>query len=83
VSSPELDAAVEAASEVSGVLGARMTGGGFGGCIVCLVRCDAVAAMQRRVSERFARDFAREPRFFVTRATVGAEELVGDVGGDD
>ena len=42
VSVPELDALVELATAFDGVYGARMTGGGFGGCIVSLVKADAV-----------------------------------------
>ena len=42
VSCPELDALVAAAIQVDGVFGSRMTGGGFGGCTVTLVRADAV-----------------------------------------
>ena len=41
VSTPEMDAAVEAARSVPGVFGARLTGGGFGGCIVILAGTDA------------------------------------------
>jgi galactokinase len=41
VSTPEMDAAVEAALEIPGVYGARLTGGGFGGCIVVLSSEDA------------------------------------------
>ena len=42
VSCPELDQLVEAAMEVEGVFGSRMTGGGFGGCTVTLLKKDAV-----------------------------------------
>ena len=43
VSCPELDQLVEAAMEVGGVYGSRMTGGGFGGCTVTLLKKEAVA----------------------------------------
>ena len=42
ISSPELDALVEIAAGVPGVIGARLTGAGFGGCTINLVRRDAV-----------------------------------------
>ncbi len=48
VSSPELDAMVEIAVGVPGVVAARMTGAGFGGCTVNLVRPDAVDALRGR-----------------------------------
>ena len=46
VSCVELDALVDAAREVDGVYGSRMTGGGFGGCTVTLVRPDAVQKLK-------------------------------------
>jgi galactokinase len=49
ISSPELDALVEIAAAVPGVVAARMTGGGFGGCTVNLVRPDAVDALEAAV----------------------------------
>ena len=49
VSCAELDAVVETCLGVDGVYGARMTGGGFGGCVVVLVRCDAVEPLSRAV----------------------------------
>jgi galactokinase len=53
VSCPELDAMVYAARECDGVFGARMTGGGFGGCTVNLVEANAVPEFRRRVAEGY------------------------------
>jgi len=53
VSHPFLDRLVEAATEVDGVLGARLTGAGFGGCIVTLVREAAVPTLEDRIRELF------------------------------
>ena len=54
VSSPALDALVEIARSVRGVLGSRLTGAGFGGCTVSLVEPDAVAALASAIDERYA-----------------------------
>ena len=71
VSCPELDVAVEAALE-GGALGARMTGGGFGGLAIALVPLDRVAAVRERVEARYAAQQWREPETFVVRASDGA-----------
>ncbi|WP_332641804.1 galactokinase [Aeromicrobium sp.] len=71
VSCPELDTAVEAAIE-AGALGARMTGGGFGGSVIALVPLDKVATVRERVEARYAaRDWAA-PEAFVVHAADGA-----------
>ncbi|MDR7087659.1 galactokinase [Aeromicrobium panaciterrae] len=71
VSCPELDTAVEAAIE-AGALGARMTGGGFGGSVIALVPVDKVAAIRERVEARYAvRDWPA-PEAFVVHAAGGA-----------
>ena len=53
VSSPELDAMVEIAISVPGVVAARMTGAGFGGCTINLVRPDAVEALRATVERDY------------------------------
>ena len=54
VSCPELDALVEAALGVAGVYGSRMTGGGFGGCTVTLLRREAVPAVLEAVAKQYS-----------------------------
>ena len=75
VSSAELDHLVESALVVDGVFGARMTGGGFGGCTVNLVRKDAVEELRERSTASYLRRFGSAPEFYVFRATDGASEV--------
>jgi galactokinase len=75
VSVPELDALVQAAAGAPGVLGARMTGGGFGGCTVTLVESGQVDAAGAAIAKAFATRFGRVPAWFVTRAADGAGEI--------
>jgi galactokinase len=73
VSVPELDALVEIAQKVKGVYGARMTGGGFGGCIVALARADAVGALTNAIAREYpVRAAGREASTFATVASAGA-----------
>lgn len=75
VSSPELDALVETALAVPGVVAARMTGAGFGGCTVNLVRHGAVDDLRRAVDTTYRRRTGREPRVFVVEPAPGASLL--------
>lgn len=72
VSTTELDAMVDAAMTSDGVLGARMTGGGFGGCTVNLVRGDAVADVSREIAQRYEGRTGRAPEIYTCRAASGA-----------
>ncbi len=72
VSTPELDFLVHQSMTVNGVYGARMTGGGFGGCIVALVRPDAVDALSAKLNQTYPAKFGVQPGTFVTTATDGA-----------
>ena len=75
VSSPELDVMVEAAMSLGGAtFGARMTGGGFGGCTVNLVRREALAEFRARVAEEYSRRVGRPPVIYVSVAGDGARE---------
>jgi galactokinase len=72
VSCPELDLLVETARSLPGVVGARMTGAGFGGSTVNLVHEDAVPQFTRALAERYRRATGLEPGIHVVRATGGA-----------
>jgi len=71
VSVPELDLAVETALE-NGALGARMTGGGFGGSAIALVPIDAVSRLQVAVDGAFAEHGFAAPTTFTVRPSDGA-----------
>ena len=75
VSSPELDAMVEIAVGVPGVIGARMTGAGFGGCTVNLVRPEAVAALADAVREQYPARTGLTPMILPVRVASGAGRI--------
>lgn len=68
---PELDLAVETAL-ANGALGARMTGGGFGGSAIALVPIDGVSRIQVAVDGAFAEHGFGAPETFVVRPSNGA-----------
>ena len=75
VSCEELDFLVETALGVEGVFGARMTGGGFGGCTVNLVEPGRVGAFEETVRAAYRGRFGIEPAFYRVRASEGAGSL--------
>jgi galactokinase len=75
ISSPELDALVDIATGVPGVVGARLTGAGFGGCTINLVRRDAVPALRDAVMRDYPARTGLEPRVFEVRAARGARRV--------
>jgi galactokinase len=75
VSCPELDLLVEIAASIGpdgGVIGSRMTGGGFGGCTVTLVETDRVDAVRDTVCQRYREKTGIEPTAFASRPAQGA-----------
>ena len=75
VSCPELDVMVELAEKQEGVYGARMTGGGFGGCTVNLVKSDAAAQFEKSVSVAYEKATGLSPQILVTSAAAGVGEV--------
>ncbi len=75
VSAPELDALVEAAWEVPGCYGARLTGAGFGGCTVALVAEPAVTALTAHLTETYEARFGQTPTVYVVHAADGVGEV--------
>ncbi len=75
ISCEEIDYLVETASRQEGVAGARMTGGGFGGCTVNLVRSDAVASFREAVVAAYQERFGITPEVYACQTADGAREL--------
>jgi galactokinase len=78
VSCPELDAVVEIAQSIGpkgGVIGCRMTGGGFGGCAVAMVNADAVKPISDRIASEYEARTNIRPTLFVSRPAPGATVL--------
>ena len=75
VSCRELDIMVEAARSVDGVFGSRMTGAGFGGCTVSLVREDAADRFRADVGTAYRNATRIEATFYTCRAADGASRI--------
>jgi galactokinase len=75
VSAEELDFLVDTAIGIDGVYGARMTGGGFGGCTVNLVRPDAVHLFEREIKSVYQERYKIDPAVFRCKPSQGAAEL--------
>jgi galactokinase len=76
VSTPELNFIVEVARATEGVVGARLMGGGFGGCVIHLMREDAYDAYIADVQKRFEIEFGLTPRVIEVVISDGARKLV-------
>ena len=72
VTGPELDALAEAAWQVDGVIGSRMTGGGFGGCTVSLVREEAIPAFIEQVGKAYTDKTGLHADFYIAQIGDGA-----------
>jgi galactokinase len=77
VSCAELDTLVELARQAPGVLGARMTGGGFGGCTVNLVEAGQASAFAECMRAGYLRATGIEPAIYPCQAAAGAGEAAG------
>jgi galactokinase len=75
VSCEELDAVVAAARGIGtpgGVYGARLTGGGFGGCVVALIEASKQAEIERAIGAAYLRATGIRATLFVSRPAAGA-----------
>ncbi len=75
VTGPELDTLVEAAWKQEGVIGSRMTGAGFGGCTVSIVRNNQIEAFIRNVGREYVDKIGYEADFYVVDIGDGARRL--------
>jgi len=76
VTCPELDFVVDSGRKVDGVLGIRMTGAGFGGCTVAIIKDEAVEDYKSAVGSAYAEKFGHEASFYVTDTGDGGHEII-------
>ncbi|WP_162896652.1 galactokinase [Cysteiniphilum halobium] len=77
VSCDELDYLIELSIEYPGVYGARMTGGGFGGCTIHLVQNHVIDHYQHHLKTAYYNRFKKSPTFYISRAYQGVHLLDG------
>jgi galactokinase len=75
VSSDELNVMASCARQQDACYGARMTGGGFGGCAVALVRAEAAHTFAEDVADDYHAATKRTPNVYICTATNGAEVI--------
>ena len=76
VSCAELDFLVDTALAIEGVVGSRMTGGGFGGCTVTLLRAGAETRFRTEIAAAYRRGFGVEPAIYPCTPSAGAGEIL-------
>ena len=76
VSCEEIDILVEEAWKIDGVVGSRITGGGFGGCTVSIVKDEAVDTFREKVGAAYRERVGKEAEFYVVEIGDGPYELV-------
>ncbi|MBC7797345.1 MAG: galactokinase, partial [Pyrinomonadaceae bacterium] len=75
ISCDEIDFLVETARDIKGVFGARMTGGGFGGCTVNIVEENALEEFQTKITSAYQQQFKITPEIYIVTASDGASEI--------
>ena len=71
----ELDALVSAQRSADGCLGSRMTGAGFGGCTVSIVKNSKIEDFKKTVTEKYKKAVGYDPTFYITSAEDGGREI--------
>ena len=75
VSCPEIDLLVDLAQAMPGVIGSRITGGGFGGCTVSIVKNDTVDRFVKEIGSAYQKDTGHEAEFYIVEIGDGARKL--------
>ncbi|MGY3724518.1 galactokinase [Granulicatella balaenopterae] len=78
VTGKELDTLVHTAWGLDGVIGARMTGAGFGGCAIALVKKDCVEEVKQAIYNAYLEKIGYAPSFYLAEISDGASILMGD-----
>jgi galactokinase len=76
VTGPELDCMAEEAWKIDGVIGSRMTGGGFGGCTVSLVKDEAIDNFIKEVGDAYEKKIGIKPEFYIAETGNGACRII-------
>jgi galactokinase len=76
VSCKELDLMVELARKCRGVYGARMTGGGFGGCTINLVSAENAVKFKETIGREYLKAIGITPDVYICQAAEGADEVM-------
>jgi galactokinase len=75
VSCAELDFLVDTALAIDGVYGSRMTGGGFGGCSVTMLRTESAPPFRAKIADAYEQQFGMTPRIYSCEPSEGAGEV--------
>ncbi len=79
VSCPELDFLVEETKNISSVYGARMMGGGFGGCTINIIENEAVNEVTSVIAKKYKEKFTRDATVYVTKISAGTSIVSSEV----
>ncbi|ERJ13099.1 galactokinase [Haloplasma contractile] len=75
VTGVELDTLVKLALQQDGVIGSRMTGAGFGGCTISIVKEDLIDTFRQNVEKKYTEIIGYEPTFYIVNVGAGARKL--------
>jgi galactokinase len=79
ISCEEIDFLVDTAIKLPGVYGARMTGGGFGGCTVNLIEPEALEGFHATLADTYEQRYGKMPLFYLCKPAAGASQLKDSV----